>query len=329
LTVALCAACSDGEPADNGRATDAAPSPRDTTASPAARPPSSLIYLRENTLVSLDLDDGSKEELGTFPSQDVFAYGEDFVVVEDRGRGDDFAERPVLTIRDVSGAMVDSFGSGFSPLVGHHGAVAFLRPSTERVCEGETCVGGIQVMVGDGTGSTPRRLLPPGDWGLLAWAGENLLVADGQQPETALLVGPTGEVQALPVAPNEIWDSSGSIAIVVEERVATMDLATGAKTVLEIGGSLADGIVIGDEALAVELGRRSSRLVSISLEDGRIERVPGSEGAMGPVLALPGGEAFAYARADGLAVEAVVCETSQTCSAVLRWAEGVTPLALR
>jgi hypothetical protein len=285
------------------------------------------MYLKGTTLHRLDLGSGRSERLVTLPSLDVFAYGDAFVVVEDRGAGGDFAEDPAITIRDERGDLVRSLGAGFSPLVGKGGRLAYLRPTAERFCEGETCIGGVEVMVAS-EGAKPTRLLPSGNWGLLAWAGQDLIVADGSQPDSALVVRPGGEVGSLPVAPNEVWDAWSSAAIVVENGVEILGLTGNDRIPVGIDGALAEGTVRASDALAVELLRGKSRLVSISLEDGEVRPVPRSRGAMGPVLAFAEGAAFAFARADGLAVEAIVCEEIETCSSVLRWSEGITLLAL-
>jgi hypothetical protein len=286
-----------------------------------------LIYLEGSTLHRLDLGTGRSRKFATFPSRDVYAYAGDYLVVEDRAGGDDFAQDPFLTLRNETGKVLADLGPGFSPLPNRSGSVAYLRPVEERVCEGETCAGGLEVMR-LGPQMEPIRVLPAGNWGLLAWAGEDIIVADGSQPDSALVVGPGGEVSSFPFAPNEVWDAWPSGAIVVEDDAEILDIPNGNRTPIAIDGSLADGTVRASDALAVELLGGGSRLLSISLDDGEVRPVPGSRGAMGPVLSLDEGDAFAYARADGLDVEAVVCEAIETCSPVLRWSEGITLLAL-
>ena len=280
-------------------------------------------------MVQLDLESGSETRLGEFPSQDVFAYADDFLVVEDRGGGEDFAEHPFLVLYDESGTAVSDVGPGFAPLIGDDGRVAFLRTSGERICEGETCFGAVEVLVFDGADATPRRLLPPGSWTLLAWAGEALVVGDAGAPEEALLVTMNGEVESLPFPPNEVWDASAEALVTVNGGVATFDLNTGTSTPLSLEGALAEGEIAGDHATAVHLERGASRVVRIDLATREVVVVPGSRAAMGPVLVTTPQGPFAFARARGGAVEAVVCHSERSCATVLRWKEGVTPVALR
>jgi hypothetical protein len=338
VVVVLGAGCSSSDPTKEGKTT---PSPRSETVRPTenvSRPepqPSSsattseLLYLRGTTLFSLDLERGTKSRLGGFATQDVFAYGQDFVTVEDGGPTDDFATRPFLTVRDRSGAAVRSLGSGYAPLVSTDDRLAFLRQSAPRECEGETCSGGLRVMVVGPPGAKPRELLGPGDWTLLAWAGEDLIVGDAKRPDNALLVDPSGGIRALEFAPNEIWDGTRDGIVVVRGGASVFDKASGEVDPLPVNGTLADGAIEVSRGVAVELSGPGSRLVELDLYAHSADPVPGSKNAMGPVLVSPTDDSFAFVRAVGLQLEALVCTSGRTCATVLRWAEGLTPLAFR
>lgn len=290
---------------------------------------SRLLFLRGRVMFSLDLETGAERRLAEMPSQDVFTFGGDFVVVEDRGAGGDFAERPFISIRSASGQVLDEVGEGFAPLVSDDGRIAFLRSSGERLCEGEVCLGALEVLVADASGASPRRLLPPGEWHPLAWAGDSLIVADGARPDRALVIGADGGERELPFAPNEIWDATAEHVIVVRDGLASWALATEERTPIVADGIPAEGDITGSEVTVVMLERSRSRLARFSLPGGDVRLLPGSDGAMGPVLTSSEGGPFLFARARGKSVEAIFCRTEATCEPVLRWKEGVTPVALR
>lgn len=292
-----------------------------------------LTYLRGRQLVRLDLGADREEVLGRVPSPDVHPVPnrpDRFLLTEDRGAGEDFAQDPILSLMDDAGHEQVSLGPGFSPLVDPSGArVAYLRSVGGRVCEGEVCLGSVSVEIAELDGTT-RRLLPPGDWHLLSWAGDDLLVSSGGVTHR---VAPSGSSETLDLTPSEIWGvtpDGGEILLSRRGGVELRELGTGAVRRLDVAGLLAEGewSPNGDELVAVVVSGGDTELVRIRLSDGSVERIRSSEDAMGPVLwSLDG--SFAYVRADGLQLEAIVCDRDVDCRPVLRWDEGIVPLSLR
>ena len=325
LVASVAAICVLGACFDSKDEPRAAPTPPPTEAS-------ALILLRENTIVRLDLETGEEEELGRVPAPDVFpipGVSDRFLLVSNRGGGEDFVNDPRLSVIDDFGSRTASFGPGFSPLAAPDGArVAFLRTAGERVCEGEACVGAISVFVGDLEGETDP-LLPPGDWRLISWAGDALIVSSSGR---TLLAERGRDLEEIPEDPSEVWGATPDGALVVlvgPSGGELLDTGSGKRRPLDIEGPLAEGEWnrSGTELLVVEVGARDTTLVRVST-DGEVGTIAGSKGAAGPVLWGPSGS-FLYVRAKGLYLEAVYCSRDESCRSVLRWKEGVLPLALQ
>jgi hypothetical protein len=292
----------------------------------------SLIVLRRNALVRVDLASGEEQRLGRVPTPDVFPIPGSpgrFLLVGNRGAGEDFAADPRLSVIDQTGRSVQRLGAGYSPLADLAGErVAFLRSAGDRACEGEICLGAVAVFVAD-LGGDVRPLLPPGDWHLISWAGDALIVSTRGRTYRAT---ERGELEKVPVLAGDVWGATPAgdqLVLVRRNRVELMDLESGERDPTELDALLAEGEwnLERNELLAVAVDGRATRLVRMT-GDGSATTVAGSDGASGPVL-WAGDAAFAYVRADGLELEAVLCEEDDECRSVLRWAEGVVPLALQ
>jgi hypothetical protein len=244
--------------------------------------------LRGTDLVSLDLATGDKEVSGSVRAPDVRPIPKSpslFVLVDDRGSGEDFSVDPVLSLIDLTGRTQREIGEGFAPMVKPDGAeIAYLRSEGERSCQGEVCASAVSVHVASMNGDD-RTLFGPGSLNLLAWAGEDLLVAG---PRSVLLVGPNGDARRLPFRPDQLWGASpdgGLVVLVRGGRTDFVDRASKERIPVPIEGRLADGEWSpgGNEFLAVVLTRGRSRLVRVD-RGGGVTGVGGSEGAMGPIL---------------------------------------------
>jgi hypothetical protein len=290
------------------------------------------VFLRGPKIVALDVNDRTEQVLGRVPAPDVFsvpARPDRFLLVEARGGGEDFAADPQLSVIDDAGSTRTSFGSGFSPLPDPAGRkVAFLRSTGERVCEGEACFGGTAVFVGDLDGGADP-LVPPGNWHLIAWAGDSVILSGAGK---TFLAAFGSDLERVPVAPGEVWGATPNgdhLILVRRERVEFLDVSSGETIETTIEGRLAEGAwnPAGTEALAVLVTKGGTRLVRFTT-DGAAGVVPDSQGAAGPVLWGPDGS-FLFVRAAGLELEAIFCGPDFTCRPILRWTEGITPLALR
>lgn len=309
-----------GRPQGEGGTGEAAPETR------------SLVYLRDQALVRLDLGSDEEETLGTVPAPDVFPIADRadrFLLVEDKAGGEDFAQDPELSVIDDEGRTVRSLGAGFSPLVDPTGTrVVYLRSESQRVCEGEVCLGAVELRVADLNGARDE-VLRTGDWHPLAWAADRLIVSGkGLAYEMTL----DGELERLTVIPSEVWGvTPDGTQMVVSRRGGAefLDLETNKSRPTQVDGALAEGEwnSDGDELVAVVIDGARTELVRLSVADGSVAPVPDSRGAMGPVLRGPE-DSFAYVRSAGLKLEAVVCDEGDGCRPVLTWAEGLLPLAL-
>ena len=291
-----------------------------------------LTYLRGRKLMRLDIATGSERMLGRVSSPDVHRIPgrpDRFLLVEDRGSGEDFAQDPVLSVVDEAGEEQTGIGPGFGPIVHSSGnRVAYLRSAGSRVCEGEVCLGSASLRVADVDGGS-GRVLPPGDWHPLAWAGDDLIVSSAG---TTQRVDLSGRSETLDVTPSEVWGVSPDgreIVLSSKARIALRSLDTGRVRELDAQGLLAEGewSPSGDELVAVLVEGGRTRLVRISLHDATVAPIPDTEEALGPVLWASDGS-FVYVRADGLMLEAVFCDEAVDCRPVLRWGEGVTPLTV-
>ena len=171
--------------------------------------------MKGRVLHRLDARSGTDEQLHRFPAPDVYASASSsWVAYLSPGRrsteaNPDFLLQPGLRLLHLRSRARRNLGSGLAPQWHPSStAVAYLRPSGKRVCDGETCVGHLEVVVADPAAQATRSVLGPGAWSLLGWAGEALLVADGRDPSHTLVVAMDGERASLRVAPSEIWGVS-------------------------------------------------------------------------------------------------------------------------
>lgn len=335
LVAAACSSAPSEAPPPESRPTPATPDPSTSTGAPNPAPtsdagrPQALVFLRRGNLVRLDLGSGKEEVVGRVGG-DLYAVPgrtDRFLLVEDLGGGEDFATNPVLSTIDDRGRELASFGSGVAPLVDPGGTrVAFLRPAGDRACEGESCSGAAAVLLGELDGEAVE-VLPPGDWHLLAWSGDELLVASG---DSVSAVDITGTVRDLPLRPTEVWGASpGGEFLVLQQQEGVVFVGPSGRLRTEVRGVIAEGAwdPARERLLAVVVERGRARLAAISSADGRVAVIPDSQGAVGPIL-VAGDGSFAYVRADGLRLEAILCRPTGRCRSILSWAEGVIPLVL-
>lgn len=332
---------------------------------PAARPPEAapspgasglrLLYLDGTALNELDLATGDDRRIASLSSPDVHAAsGSRWIAsLADRqapeAGEEDFARQPVLRIIDPTSGERTSMGPGFSPLWDATGTrLAWLRPVGPRECSAEACTGEVDVVVADVSSMERRAVLPAGEWGLLSWAGDRLLVSDAADLTKTISVSTTGETIALPVPPSEVWGASPDGSTLLRVAPGGVQLVplgggrvVGEGTSVSASRALAEGSWAPDSsALAViSLGRSaggipSSRVVVLSIERGQADPVAGSRGAAGQVLWSPDGGSLVFARATGRRggrLEAVRCPVGPgaACERLLDWRDGVVLLRLQ
>ena len=303
-----------------------------------------LLYLDGTRLERIDIESGRSSRLARVPAPDVAASRSTkwiAYVVGTSAVADDFVESPVLHLRDVtSGEDIDA-GPGFAPLWHPlNDRVAYLRPVEPRLCDAETCRGGVTVAVVD-PGGEARDLLPAGRWGLLAWAGDDLLVADGKDLSHTTVVGPVVNTK-LDVAPYEIWDASPDGRWLVTSGAAgaqmvRLDAGTVTGSPLEVdlgGGLLGDGSWSLDSSrfAATVRDRERTRVVVVETDDLTARPLPGSAGAAGSVVWSPSGAAVSITRSaqGGRRLEAAYCpvDSGERCRGLFTWIQDVILLRM-
>jgi len=319
------------------------------------RGPLTLLYLDGATLRALEVAGGRDRALTKLPGPDahIAPRGGRIAVVGEAGRpregAPDFLARPTLWLLDLRSGRRVELGPGVSPLWDADGTkLAWLRPVAPRECSAEGCTSDVEVVVLEIADMRARAWLPPGRWGLLSWAGERLLVA-GADDLRVRLVSATQDPVIVDAAPSEVWGASpdGRFLLRVGRRgasVATLR-GNGVTSVRPLPGgrrSFADGAWApgsGPHELAVveltEGGRLvpPSRVVVLSVEEPSVRSLRRTQGATGPVLWSPGGDAVAFARPSGPGgrrLEAVLCSVarSRPCRELLSWTRGVALLRL-
>jgi hypothetical protein len=324
--------------------------PNEGTASPGARDRSlTLTYLEGSTLHRVEVSSGKSQRAARLPSPDVWAAPEGAwlaAVVDARPRpGDsDFARYPSLRLVDEASGRSRPLGPGLTPLWSPSGdRLAWLRPVEERACFGEACAGSVEVVSAEVPGGRPRRLLGPGRWGLLAWAGDRLLVSRRADLRSIMAVAPDGRVRTLPLPPSEVWGATPDGRWLVRsarDGVDFLPLTPGPEAFgVALGGVLAEGTwsPSGERLAAIQLkstagGVPRSRVVLISTRARALRPLRGSAGAAGNVLWSPDETRVAFARTAGRRagrLEAVVCEVATgACRTLMSWVRGVVLLRL-
>jgi hypothetical protein len=303
-----------------------------------------LLYLDGTTLERMEIESGKSTRLARLPAPDVAASRSTrwiAYVVGTSAVADDFVESPVLHLLDVtSGEDIDA-GPGFAPL--WHpldDRVAFLRPAEPRECDAETCRGAVTVAVVE-PGGAAQDLLPAGRWGLLAWAGDDLLVADGKDLSHTTVVGP-GVHTKLDVPPSEIWDASpdGRRLVTVGAtgaQVVHLDAGTisGSPRAVDLpGGLLGDGSWSSDSTrfAAIVRDRGGTRVVVVEGDGLTARPLPGSAGAAGSVLWSPSGTVVSITRSaqGGRRLEAAFCpvDSGTRCRGLFSWVQDVVLLRM-
>ncbi len=333
-----------------------APNIRDGSPRQAPSERSRLLFLDGNSLLRLDVASGRKTRLGAFPVPDVrVALGSGWIAYVAPGQPTseahpDFLPDPRLRLFDVDSGGEMALGRGFSPLWDPSGSkVAYLRSSSARSCDGETCAGGVSVrMVWPDTGRS-EAVLEEGSFGLLGWAGNRLLVADASDTAHILSVAASGDRLRLPLAPSQFWGASPDgrwMVRVGAEETAFVRLEAGRLTTettpIVLGRRLlAAGTWATDSSgvAAMALGRRTApKVVLFSPDEPELQVLPHSGGVSGAPLWSSDGDSLVFPRDSGErgALDARLCpvgvNSSQNrtggCRSLLSWREGVVLLRM-
>lgn len=346
---------------------DPAAAPAGNAAASLEGGPDEVLYLSGTSLVRRDLEKGSEEPAGTLESPSVYAsqgsHWIAYVTAKATGAGDDFAAEPTLHLFDPESEEKARYGAGVAPVWNASGTrVAFLRPVEPRNCEGESCPGDVQIGVVEAATGTESLLLEPGNYSILGWAGEWILVSDFENPAEVIAVSFDNEPNQLDLPASQYWDASPDGRWIVktnakktefvsfadgelaEERVA-IDL--GDYQLLEGGwahdSSQVAAVVTSESVVqkekkdekddtdrAVEQGA-TTRIVTFSPQDPEPATVDGTFGATGTVLWSVDNESIVFASLldpKRALFQATTCPVGNStgCEIVTSWTEGVVLL---
>lgn len=334
-----------------------APNTRNRSPQQAPTERSSLLFLEGRSLLRLDAASGRRTKLGAFPTPDVRASpGSTWIAYVVPGQPTseshpDFLADPRLRLFDAGSGEEVALGRGFAPLWDPSGSrVAYLKSSPARSCDGEACTGGVSVrMAWPGTGRS-ETILDEGSYGLLGWAGDRLLVADGSDTAHTLSVAPTGDELELPLAPSQFWGASPDgrwLVRVGTEQTVFVRLRGGRLTAettpIALGGRLlAAGTWATDSSgvAAMALGGRTApEVVLFSPEEPELRALPHSRGVSGAPLWSGDGDFLLFPRdsgGGGGTLNASLCPASVNpsqdrtggCRSLLSWREGVVLLRM-
>lgn len=349
LALLLWAGC---EPSEHQGAGNIPHRPRSQASS---RSPS-LLFLEGRSLFRLDVASGRTTKLEAFPAPDVrVSPGSGWIAYVVPGRRPaeshpDFLPDPQLRFLDGDSGETMSVGRGFSPLWNPSGSkVAYLRSSNARSCDGETCSGEVSVRLTRPASGKVETILKGGSYGLLGWAGNRLVVADGSDTSHVLSVAPSGHRLSLPLAPSQFWGASPDgrwIVRVGADQTAFVRLRAGrltseTKPITLRNRLLAAGTWAADSSgiAAVALHRRAEPAITIlSPEDPELRTLPHSSGAGGAPLWSSDGRSLVFPRDSAVrarALDAIWCpnvtrpETPPgKCRSLLTWRGGVVLLRM-
>jgi hypothetical protein len=306
-----------------------------------------VIYVDAGRLRLRHIGSGRVRELARVPSLDVVASATTPWLAYVAGAGSvagDFVERPRLHLVDPAGGRKSDLGAGFAPLW-HPGGdrVAFLRPVEARKCDAEVCRGASEVVVVDIGSADAEVVLPGGQWVLLSWAGDHLLIADRTDTSATLVVGLSGERAKLDVPPAEVWGASpdGDWLLTAQAGSAAFlplrdGAASGGGVRVDLpGGVLGEGAWAPDSshvAAALRSGKRF-RLVVFSPELPHPVPIPGASDVVGEVLWSGDSKGLITTQVtrSGSRLRALFCRVRGRvgCRGLFSWVQDVVLLGLR
>lgn len=238
----------------SGRNRGAEPNDESANASPGpeASPGSGLLlYLRGRTVHALDLDDRNDRVLAEMPTKDVWVSPAGpwlaYVVPEEplAESEPDFIPDPTLRVVNLETTDDLDLGRGIQPT--WHPAderLASLRPVDDRECSGESCTGPEELVVYDLESDQESVLTEPGDYTILGWAGERVLISDARDLSAVTSAGADG-TETLDIAPSNVWGASADGTWLLYNdgaRSAFLEVATGESFATSLPGPLMDAL---------------------------------------------------------------------------------------
>jgi len=325
---------------------------------------SELIYVEGATLKSFALESGKSAVISELPSADVVVSPDSsrwasVVETSPRGATPEGFRKPAVQIGNTTDSENPlQIGPGTAPYWAPDSSEVLATavaegyqtcPLDEEGIKESGCTSAVRVVAYPAVGGEARTILGANSsWQVLGFTEDETIVAlagTSSGPPYAVYGAagaPAAERRTLGFEPSEIWGVSPTefqILVVEDARAfltkpgqgAAPPLDRLAKTRLGDGAWSPDGRYISLAALNVKGGRvASSRLVLIDVDGNRVMNVPQSAGAQGGVAWSPDASSFAYTRAAGRRLEAVVCALDGLdCEPAFDWAQGVRLLGLR
>jgi hypothetical protein len=241
--------------------------------------PDEVLYLSGTSLVRRDVEAREEEVVRAVPSPDVYAApGSTWIayITFKAGEGDGFTSEPVLHLYDLETNEKERYGPAVAPRWNPGGThVAFLEPVDPRNCQAESCGGDSRIGVVEAATGEERSLLDPGNYSILGWSGDRILVSDFEAPASVIVVSLDDERSLLEMPASQYWGSSPDGRWVVKTNAKKTEFI-----------SIEDG-KLGDRRVAVELGdytllegswsHDSSRVAAVTSITAGVERGQGDE----------------------------------------------------
>lgn len=246
--------------------------------------PDEFLYLSGSSLVRRDVEAGTEDPVDQLPTPSVYAApGSHWIayVTSEKVDEGDFAAEPVLHLYDVEEDEKSKHGPGVAPVWNHSGThVAFLRPVEPRECRGETCSGDTQIAVVEAATGEEDVFLDPGQYSILGWAGDLVLVSDFRNPSRVTTVSLDGDDGVLDMPPSQYWDASPDGRWVVKTNAKKTEFVP-----------IQDG-ELGDDRVTIELGDHellegawshdSTRVAAVTRLASKVEKGKGKKKKLVP-----------------------------------------------
>lgn len=308
--------------------------------------PTELVYAdfaEAKDLHRLDLADDADEIVGELPrSGDTEAApGSTWLSIQTVEEDGD-AFRPALFLYDPATEEEVALGVGFDPMWSPDGSrLVFVAPEDPSTCGEEKCQGPRTVNVLDVADGAPEELTESGEYSVLGWAGEYVVVLD-EGSTVVQTVAPDGTTTDLPMLPVEFkgaspdgrWiiqsgDSGARFLEVVDGRAED----EGAEITLPPGMTLDSAVWAHDSSLVVAALSNDVEvdIVTFSPADPEPQEITdGGEPSIVGFFWSPDNDAFVFQRFTGTELEAVHCplDDPDACEVLLTWTRGIALLRL-
>lgn len=333
---------------------------RDSTSTRSAEPsrneaaafagePTELVYAdfaEAQDLHRLDLADDDDEIFGELPrSGDTEAApGSTWLSIQTVAEDGD-AFRPALFLYDAVSEEEIALGVGFDPIWSPDGSrVVFIAPEDPSTCGEEKCRGPRTVMVLDVADGDPEKLTESGEYSLLGWAGEYVVVLnEGVAGSTVVqTVGPDGATMDLPILPIEFKGASPDGRWIIQSGASGtgfLEMVDGRAQDEGPEITIPDGMTL-DPAVWAHDSSRVAAALSNDVEVGIVTFSPaapepqevtdGGVPSTGGFFWSPDNDAFVFQRFTGTELEAVHCPLADptACEVLLAWTRGIALLRL-